>query len=79
MVAFNRRSAKTHSGVWRDLAVRKRKTEIDEQLGPILELAHEVGMQAPLVAKTIELVHAVEEGKSEQGWHNLRQLAGRCE
>ena len=24
MVAFNRRSAKTHSGIWRDLAVRKR-------------------------------------------------------
>ena len=39
MVAFNRRSAKTHSGIWRDLAVRKRRTEIDAQLGPIVESA----------------------------------------
>ncbi len=37
MTAHNRRSAKTHSGIWRDLAVRKRKTEADAQLGPIIE------------------------------------------
>ena len=29
MVAFNRRSAKTHTGVYRDLAVRHRKTEAE--------------------------------------------------
>ena len=34
LVAFNRRSAKTHSGIWRDLAVRKRSTEIEAQLRP---------------------------------------------
>ena len=28
MAEFNRGSAKTHSGIWRDLAVRKRKTEV---------------------------------------------------
>ncbi|HSG09848.1 MAG TPA: 2-dehydropantoate 2-reductase N-terminal domain-containing protein, partial [Longimicrobiales bacterium] len=38
LVAFNRASAKTHSGVWRDLAVRKRKTEVDAQIAPIAEL-----------------------------------------
>ena len=38
MVAFNRRSAKTHSGIWRDLAVRKRRTEIDAQIGPIVAI-----------------------------------------
>ena len=36
MVAHNRRSAKSHSGIWRDLAVRKRKTEAEAQLGPIV-------------------------------------------
>jgi hypothetical protein len=44
MVAFNRRSAKTHSGVWRDLAVRKRKTEGEAQLGPIPLQAAALGM-----------------------------------
>ena len=33
MSRFNRQSAKTHSGVWRDLAVRKRRTEAEHQLG----------------------------------------------
>ena len=38
MVAHNRRSAKSHSGIWRDLAVRKRKTEVDAQVGPVVEI-----------------------------------------
>ena len=39
MVAHNAKSAKTHSGIWRDLAVRKRRTEADAQLGPIVASA----------------------------------------
>ena len=38
LVAHNRRSAKTHSGIWRDLAVRKRPTEVDPQLGIVATL-----------------------------------------
>jgi len=34
MAAFNGRGAKTHSGMWRDLAVRKRRTEVDVQIAP---------------------------------------------
>ena len=34
LVVHNRKSAKTHSGIWRDLAVRKRKTEVEAQIGP---------------------------------------------
>ena len=30
-------TAKTHSGIWRDLAVRKRKTEVDQQIGIIAD------------------------------------------
>ena len=36
MVAFNRPNAKTHSGIWRDLAIRKRRTEVDVQIVPIV-------------------------------------------
>jgi len=74
MVAFNRRSAKTHSGVWRDLAVRKRKTEGDAQLGPIPRQAAELGMAAPLVARILELVHEVEDGRRERSRANLDDL-----
>lgn len=74
MVAFNRRSAKTHSGVWRDLAVRKRKTEGDAQLGPIPAQAAALGMTAPLVARILELVHEVEEGRRERSLESLDEL-----
>ena len=43
LVAHNRRSTKTHSGIWRDLAVRKRPTEVDAQLGIVVTLAREAG------------------------------------
>jgi len=74
MVAFNRRSAKTHSGVWRDLAVRKRKTEGEAQLGPIPREAAAVGTSAPLVARILELVGEVEEGRRERSRANLDLL-----
>jgi 2-dehydropantoate 2-reductase len=32
MVGFNRLSAKTHTGVWRDIVVHRRKTEIDHDM-----------------------------------------------
>lgn len=71
MVAFNRRSAKTHTGIWRDLAVRKRKTEVDAQLAVIVPLGQEVGRELPLVSKIVELIHDIEEGRREQSRDNL--------
>ncbi|MBI5879750.1 MAG: 2-dehydropantoate 2-reductase [Chloroflexi bacterium] len=71
MVAFNRKSAKTHSGIWRDLAVRKRKTEADPQLGPIVTLGAEVGVAAPLTAKVIAMIHEIEDGKRKMSTANL--------
>src|SRR5262249_4194080 len=63
LVAFNRRSAKTHSGIWRDLAVRRRRTEAEAQLGPIVELGRQHGVATPLTRRVIELIHDVEEGR----------------
>jgi len=74
MVAFNRRSAKTHTGVWRDLAVRRRRTEVDLQLGPIPRLAAEVGRSAPLVEWIVASIHGVEDGTRERGRPNLDEL-----
>lgn len=74
LVNFNRKSAKSHSGVWRDLAVRKRKTEVDAQIAVISELAREVGVATPLVDRLVELVHDVEEGRRPQSWDTLSAL-----
>jgi 2-dehydropantoate 2-reductase len=74
LVAFNRRSAKSHSGVWRDLAVRKRRTEGEHQLGPIVAVAREHGLSAPITARTIALIREIEDGKRAQDWANLDLL-----
>jgi 2-dehydropantoate 2-reductase len=66
LVTFNRRSAKTHSGIYRDLAVRRRKTEVDAMLGVI---------DGPLVRRTADLIHAIEDGWRECEVANLELLA----
>ncbi len=75
MVAFNRKSAKTHSGIWRDLAVRKRRTEVDAQLGPIVTIGAQLGVATPLTARLIELIHDIEEGRRPLQTANLDVLA----
>lgn len=75
LVAFNRRSAKERTGIWRDLAVRKRKTEVDAQLAPVAELGADAGVGTPLVRRLVELIHEIEEGEREQGWPALDALA----
>ena len=74
MVAFNRKSAKTHSGIWRDIAVRKRRTETDAQLGPIVALGAEAGVPTPMVSRLIALMHEVEDGRRPQSHEALDQL-----
>ena len=66
LVAFNRASAKTHSGIYRDLAIRKRKTEVD---GLMREL------KGPLTTHVGELIHSIERGERVCEIENLRLLA----
>jgi len=74
MVAFNRRSLKSHSGIWRDIAVRKRRTEAEAQLGPIVTLGAEAKVPTPIVRRLIELIHDVEEGRRAQSHETLDLL-----
>jgi 2-dehydropantoate 2-reductase len=74
MVAHNRKSAKTHSGIWRDLAVRKRKTEIDAQIAIIAEIAKPMGIKTPTIERLVALIHDVEDGRRPQDWKTLDAL-----
>jgi len=76
LVAHNRKSAKTHSGIWRDLAVRKRPTEVDAQLGIVAALGAESGVPTPLTAAVVQLIHEIERGQRPQGLEALDALAG---
>jgi 2-dehydropantoate 2-reductase len=66
LVTFNRNSAKSHSGIYRDLMVRKRKTEVDD-------LLHD--LSGPLTTFTGELIKAIERGERTCEVANLRLLA----
>jgi len=75
LVIHNRRSAKTHSGIWRDLAVRKRRTEVDAQLGIVVTLGAQAGVATPLTARLVELIHDIENGERPQSLETLDALA----
>ena len=75
LVEHNRHSAKSHSGIWRDLAVRKRKTEADPQLGPIVTIARRHSLDAPITARLLTMIHEIEDGRRAMAWANLDELA----
>ena len=74
MAEFNRHTAKTHSGIWRDLAVRKRKTEVDAQIAIIGTLGKEAGIPTPAIDRLVTLIHDIEDGRREQSWTTLDEM-----
>ncbi|KAB0676812.1 ketopantoate reductase family protein [Aureimonas leprariae] len=79
MVAHNRRSLKTHSGIWRDLAVRKRKTEAEHQLGPIAATGRRHGVATPLTERLVAMIGEIESGRRPLSRANLAELGGATE
>ena len=73
LVAFNKLSAKTHSGIWRDLAVRKRETEV-VMYEPLLAQAAAIGVEMPLTNGWIGMIREIEDGAREQRLANLDEL-----
>ena len=64
MAAFNRRSAKARSGIWRDdLAVRRRPTDAGAQLEPVLARARAHGIATPVADAVVATIAAVERGE----------------
>ena len=66
LVTFNRASAKSHSGIYRDLMVRKRKTEVDDLVRDL---------KGPLTTYIGELIHAIEDGQRTCEVANLDLLS----
>src|SRR5262250_938365 len=62
IAAHYRAHTKTKTGIWRDLAVRRRKTEVDGQLGMIARKGEALGVATPLVRRLAELIRDLEDG-----------------
>ncbi len=76
LVKFNQKSAKTHSGIWRDLAVRKRKTEV-AMFDTILEEGKKVGLDMPITRYWINMIHEIEDAKRDMTVENLAELKAK--
>lgn len=77
LAVFNSKTAKTHTGIYRDLAVRKRKTEVDPQVGAVAEIAAGHGIETPLLTRLVDLIHDIEDGRremSEATFHELTKV-----
>lgn len=72
---FYRGGAKPHSGVWRDLAIHRRKTEVDAQLGMVADIAAARGIATPALSGLIALIHRIENGTAVQDDAHLAELA----
>ncbi len=66
LVTFNRASSKSHSGIYRDLMVRRRKTEVDDLLDDLA---------GPLTTYVGELIKSIERGERTCEVANLDLLA----
>lgn len=75
---YTSKTAKTHSGIWRDLAVRKRRTEVDPQIGIIGRLGREAGIHTPALDRLVTLIHAIEDGARPQSPETLQELVAAC-
>lgn len=74
LVTWLRTQQKVKSGIWRDLAVRKRKTEVDADIGAVLRIAGLHGLSLPLSERLIGMIHELEDRRREMSWGNLDEL-----
>ncbi|MGH7912818.1 MAG: ketopantoate reductase C-terminal domain-containing protein, partial [Candidatus Dormibacteraceae bacterium] len=51
------------TGVWRDLAVRHRKTEVDCHAGALAVRGRELGLDMSRVERLVALIHGIEQGR----------------
>jgi 2-dehydropantoate 2-reductase len=71
---FYRRHTKVKTGIWRDLVVRKRKTEVDSQIGAVTAKGRPLGVNTPLLDRVVTMIHELEDGRRGMSWANLDEL-----
>lgn len=65
----------THTGVWRDLAIHKRPTEVDDQILPVIDLARQNGIAVPHLERLHASVRSIETGARQQSLDALLSIA----
>jgi 2-dehydropantoate 2-reductase len=73
-LAYWRGSLAGRTGIWRDLAQRRRRTEAGPILGALLESAAKAGQPVPRVQALLTMIEALETAERQMSWENLRGL-----
>ncbi len=76
MSKWEGKSLKVFTGVQRDIMVRRRKTEVDQQPGAVVERAERLGIPVPYHRAVVRMIHEIEDGTRALGWANLDELRG---
>jgi 2-dehydropantoate 2-reductase len=73
-VAYWNRGVSRRTGVWRDLAVRRRRTEAGPILGALVDAAQAAGLAVPHAQKLVQTIHEIEDGRRQMDWVNLTEI-----
>lgn len=65
---------KQHTGIWRDLRIRRRKTEVEWLTGEVIRRGRELGIDLPINAGIVGMIAEIESGRRPQAWENLLEL-----
>ena len=69
-----RQHTKTKTGIWRDLVVRRRKTEVGALLGATVAKARTLGLGMPLTERLVAMIEDLELGRRVMSWANIDEL-----
>jgi 2-dehydropantoate 2-reductase len=65
---------KTRSGIWRDIAVRNRPTEVWTQYEPVINLGAKHGLKLPIVEELVAVIRQLETGSIAMDEEHLTAL-----
>lgn len=74
LVAWLATQSKSRSGIWRDIAVRQRRTEVPTQYEPVIQLAADHGLKVPLIEELVSSIKRLETGEIAMNEDHLISL-----
>jgi 2-dehydropantoate 2-reductase len=72
-------NTRVRTGYWRDIVVRKRKTELEYVTGEIVRGGARLGVPTPLSTLQMKMFDEIESGRRPMQWENLEELAAALE
>jgi 2-dehydropantoate 2-reductase len=70
-----RGSAKGNSGIWHDIKVRRRRTEVDHLSGELVRIGRRHRLPMHLNGRVVAMIADLETGRRDMSWDNLVALA----